>query len=242
MLLKTAKFVALVVTACALSVHAADLALLRNGYEIRHEARESVGENTRLYLNADRTSGYVEVKSDQIAGFQKDESASASPALPGSKPDANAPNNLVDVQAAVAAASKRHAIDTDLIASVIHAESSFNPRAVSPKGAQGLMQLMPGTASKLGVKDSFDADANVDGGTRYLSELLLRYNNDLQKALAAYNAGPHRVDQYKGVPPYRETRQYVARVIRDFNRKKMAAGVAAKHAPTTKANARKAKN
>jgi len=92
------------------------------------------------------------------------------------------------------------------------------------------------------VKDSFDADANVDGGTRYLRELLLRYNNDLQKALAAYNAGPHRVDQYKGVPPYRETRQYVARVIRDFNRKKMAAGVAAKHAPTTKANARKAKN
>jgi soluble lytic murein transglycosylase-like protein len=95
--------------------------------------------------------------------------------------------------------------------------------AVSPKGARGLMQLMPATAAKLGVQNSFDSQANVDGGTRYLRELLERYNGDLAKALAAYNAGPQRVEQYHGVPPYRETRVYVSSIIRDFNRKKLAA-------------------
>jgi soluble lytic murein transglycosylase-like protein len=118
--------------------------------------------------------------------------------------------------------SSRHHLDPDLINSVIHAESGFNPRAVSPKGAQGLMQLMPQTASKLGVGDAFDPNANVEGGTRYLRELLERYNFDLIKALAAYNAGPQRVEQYHGVPPYYETQAYVARIIRDFNRKKLA--------------------
>jgi len=85
-----------------------------------------------------------------------------------------------------------------------------------------LMQLMPGTASQLGVKNSFDPADNVDGGVRYLRALLLLYNNDMVKALAAYNAGPQRVQQYKGVPPYRETHAYVARVIKDYNRKKLA--------------------
>lgn len=240
MLLRTARFAACIITAvCGMNVDAAELALLRNGYEIRHETRESIGQNTRLYLNADRTSGYIEVASDQIVGFEKDESPSAPPSLPAPKHDATSPNKSIDVQATVAAASKAHGIDPDLIASVIHAESSFNPRAVSAKGAQGLMQLMPETASALHVKNSFDVDANVDGGTRYLRELLVRYNDDLQKALAAYNAGPHRVDQYKGVPPYRETRQFVARVIRDFNSKKTA--IAAKRTPSSKVETREAR-
>lgn len=116
----------------------------------------------------------------------------------------------------------RHGVDADLVEAVIRAESAFNPRAVSNKGAQGLMQLMPQTASKLGVPNAFDPQANVDGGTRYLRELLEKYNFDLIKALAAYNAGPQRVDQYHGVPPYRETRHYVASIVRDFNRKKLA--------------------
>ena len=102
----------------------------------------------------------------------------------------------------VNAASGRYRLDPDLVSSVIRAESGFKVHAISPKGAQGLMQLMPGTASKLGVPNAFDPEANVDGGTRYLRELLERYNFDLIKALAAYNAGPHRVEQYKGVPPY----------------------------------------
>src|SRR5208337_5542448 len=141
-------------------------------------------------------------------------------------------------------ASSRNQIDADFIASVIHAESANNPRAVSPKGAQGLMQLMPGTAGKLGVKDSFDPADNVDGGVRYLRELLLQYNGDIPKALAAYNAGPQRVEQYKGVPPYRETHAYVARIINDFNRKKLAERKQAqqKHADSAQPSMAQAKN
>jgi soluble lytic murein transglycosylase-like protein len=97
---------------------------------------------------------------------------------------------------------------------------------VSRKGALGLMQLMPATASKLGVKDSFDPEQNVNGGTQFLRELLVKYNGDAAKALAAYNAGPQRVQQYHGVPPYQETRQYVSKVIRDYNRRKAAAAKA----------------
>jgi soluble lytic murein transglycosylase-like protein len=195
-----------------LTLRAADLAILQNGFEIRHEQREVLGGNTRLYLTADPAAGFVDVPTIQIIRYavKPQESTSAAQSKP------------LDIKSVVDEASKTHSIDADLIASVIHAESRFNPRALSPKGAQGLMQLMPGTASKLGVTDAFDPHSNVDGGTRYLRELLLRYDDDLIKALAAYNAGPHRVDQYHGVPPYRETRLYVASIIRDFNQKKLA--------------------
>jgi soluble lytic murein transglycosylase-like protein len=128
-------------------------------------------------------------------------------------------------------------LDPDLVNSVIKAESGFNTRAVSPKGARGLMQLMPGTASQLGVPNAFDPQANVEGGTKYLRELLERYNFDLVKALAAYNAGPQRVEHFGGVPPYYETRAYVARIVRDFNKKKVAqqkAAAAAKKNSTVK--------
>ena len=110
---------------------------------------------------------------------------------------------------------------------------------VSPKGAQGLMQLMPGTASQLGVPNAFDPEANVDGGTKYLRELLERYNFDIVKALAAYNAGPQRVEQFGGVPPYYETRAYVARIVRDFNKKKVAQQKAAAAAAKKSAAAAK---
>jgi len=125
-------------------------------------------------------------------------------------------NQVVD------SASAAYHLDPDLVNSVIHAESGFNSHAVSPKGARGLMQLMPGTANQLGVNDAFDPQANVTGGSRYLRELLERYNFDLVKALAAYNAGPQRVEQYRGVPPFRETRAYVARIVHEYNTKKIA--------------------
>ena len=205
----------------------ADLAVLHNGFSIRHERRETLGPVTRLYLEADK-GGYVDIATNQIERFEKDQ---VPPPLNLAPPPPPKPQTLSEV---INTISDRHHIDPDLINSVIHAESGFNPRAVSPKGARGLMQLMPQTASKLGVSNSFDPGANVEGGTRYLSELLQRYNFDVIKALAAYNAGPQRVEQYRGVPPYYETRVYVAKIVRDYNRKKLAERKAA--AATAKLN------
>jgi soluble lytic murein transglycosylase-like protein len=123
----------------------------------------------------------------------------------------------------LARAGARHNIDADLLASVVQAESNGNARAVSRAGAEGLMQLMPGTALELGVRNSFAPEENIGGGTAYLDALLTRYHDDIALAVAAYNAGPAAVDRYRGIPPYAETRAYVARVIREFNRRKRAA-------------------
>ena len=204
----------LIVLSAASQLHAAELADLRNGFTLRHDHHEVVGETTRLYMSADPSAGYVDVPTEEIAGYEP---------APPDPTDAPAPiAKAADVKAIVAEVSAKNKLDADFIASVIAAESAGNTKAVSPKGARGLMQLMPGTADQLGVKDSFDPQANVDGGVRYLRQLLELYHYDVAKALAAYNAGPKRVDQYKGVPPYRETHAYVARIIKDYNRKKLA--------------------
>jgi len=229
----------------------AELAILRNGFTIRHDHRLMMGTTTRLYLAAD-DSNFTDVPTEEITGYEKDLSlpvpvpvpppanaraSIAAPSAPAksefaksgfakSGPAKSAPapplNEVVNI------ASAAYHLDPDLVNSVIHAESGFNAHAVSPKGARGLMQLMPGTASQLGVNDSFDPQANVTGGSRYLRELLERYDFDLVKALAAYNAGPDRVEQYRGVPPFRETRAYVARIVHEYNTKKTAQEKAAK--------------
>lgn len=206
----------LILMGVSLSASAADLAILKNGFSIRHERREVINQITRLYLDVNG-SGYIDVPTEDIVSFEKD--TTPQPAAVPANASTFRARNIADV---VAPASQKHLIDPALITSVIRAESGFNPRAVSSKGAQGLMQLMPGTAAKLGVQNAFEPTANVEGGTRYLHELLEYYHWDLVKALAAYNAGPQRVAQYGGVPPYRETHAYVARVIRDFNRQKLA--------------------
>ena len=112
----------------------------------------------------------------------------------------------------IVSAAREQGVEPALVKAVIAAESNFNPLAVSKKGAQGLMQLMPRTAESLGVDDAFEPRDNVGGGTRYLRVMLDRYG-DVSRALAAYNAGPKAVDRYRGIPPYRETRDYVARVL-----------------------------
>jgi len=110
-------------------------------------------------------------------------------------------------------AASRHGVSEDLVSAVIRVESGYNPHAVSPKGARGLMQLMPGTASLLGVRNSFDPRENIDGGVRHLRGLLDRFPNNLPLALAAYNAGEQAVTLYRGIPPYAETQGYVARIL-----------------------------
>ena len=234
--------VAILATA-ALPCLAGDVAVLKNGFEIRHERRAVMGDVTRLYVKADKSS-FVDVPTAEIDHFETAPDlpvTAAMPAVSARAPAANvrvpAPNvvqntsartisfparPVTDLNRVVNDASGRYRLDPDLVNSVIKAESDFHVRAVSPKGAQGLMQLMPGTANQLGVPNAFDPQANVDGGTKYLRELLERYNFDLVKALAAYNAGPERVERFGGVPPYYETRTYVARIVKDFNKKKIA--------------------
>jgi hypothetical protein len=224
----------------AIPCFATEVAVLKNGFSIRHERREVVGGVTRLYVNSEGSS-YVDVSTTDIEHFEKVFDLPASlgtsglhtapageAAVFGSDREPVGPQPEVDLNQVVNAASARYRLDPDFVSSVIRAESGFNVRAVSPKGARGLMQLMPGTASQLGVRNAFDAQANIEGGTRYLRELLERYHFDLVKALAAYNAGPQRVEKFGGVPPYYETRVYVARVVRDFNKKKVAQAKSAK--------------
>jgi soluble lytic murein transglycosylase-like protein len=120
--------------------------------------------------------------------------------------------NLQAFAAEIRRAAQKHGVDEAIIRAIIHAESAYRPNVVSPKNAQGLMQLIPATARRFGVNDAFDPAQNIDGGVQYLAFLLKRYKNDLTLAAAAYNAGKGAVDRYKGVPPYRETRNYVVRV------------------------------
>ncbi|KZC20147.1 lytic transglycosylase [Rhodanobacter denitrificans] len=120
--------------------------------------------------------------------------------------------NLIAYADTIRAASIEYGVDEAFLRAIIHAESAFNPRALSLKGAQGLMQLMPGTASDMGVLDAFDSDQNIRGGARYLGLLLRDFDGNERLAAAAYNAGPGAVQRYKGVPPYAETQVYVERV------------------------------
>jgi soluble lytic murein transglycosylase-like protein len=225
-----------------LSAFAAEIAVLRNGFSIRFERKELIGSTTRLYT----ATGYMDIASDQIESFEAEETP-VNPELQAGAPAGIQPQpatqsgtqsatqlapqplalaakttQSVDLDQVVRDASSRNRLDPDFVNSVIKAESNFKTRAVSKKGAQGLMQLMPGTAAKLGVADPFDPKANVEAGTAHLSALLDQYHNDPIKALAAYNAGAHRVKQYNGVPPYRETRAYIRQIVRDFNAKKRA--------------------
>lgn len=220
-----------------LSAFAGQIAILRNGFTIHFDHKEQSGSSTRLYTG----TGYLDIASDQIASYDVDETpvtpdpqpAPQPAALTGAQPSVAQPATVamqkpataaqnVDLDQVVREASSKNRLDPDFVASVIRAESNFKAHAVSKKGAQGLMQLMPSTAAQLGVADPFDPKANVEAGTAHLSALLDLYKDDPIKALAAYNAGAHRVKQYNGVPPYRETRDYINKIVRDFNARKRA--------------------
>lgn len=192
---------------------------MRDGFDLICDHRQVVGDRVRLYFST-AESGFVEVNPQDILGSETVELPTPKPIVAPAMTTPLADPTAAEIHELVAKAGRAHDLDVDLLASVIRAESNGNVHAVSRTGARGLMQLMPGTAGQLGVGDSFHAEENIDGGTRYLNELLIRYHDNLALGLAAYNAGPAAVDKYHGIPPYRETRAYVARIIRDFNRRK----------------------
>ena len=211
---------------------------LSNGFTMTCDHHAQVEAKTRLYLSAGEDN-YIEFPNDELTTVEVVPDPPAQPAQIEIKtPKADANLNAADVGEMLARAGKEHNLDVDLLASVVKAESGGNARAVSRAGAQGLMQLMPETATGMGVQDSFQPDQNVRGGSAYLDALLKRYQDNLALALAAYNAGPAAVDKYHGIPPYHETRAYVARVIHEFNRRVVAreaqkrSAVAATSAPS----------
>jgi Transglycosylase SLT domain len=212
-------------TATVLPLRAAEQITLRNGFEITCNHHGTANRRVRLYMEKGNES-YIEVAPGDIASVEHipdpppPPSPDPSPApAPVSDLRSDVKLSPADLNEMLAKAGHEHNVDMDLLASVVKAESGGNARAVSRAGAQGLMQLMPATAADLGVSDSFKPEQNVRGGSTYLDELLTRYHDNLALALAAYNAGPAAVDKYNGIPPYRETKLYVARVIHEFNRR-----------------------
>jgi len=218
--LHRALIVAVVALIASPIAHAFDRVTLRNGFSYDCAHREPLADGrVRLYLSSGDSS-YIDLPASEIESVATLPDPPPAPAKTASRPTA-------DVRSLLSHAGEQHDIDVELLASVVHAESDGRANAVSRTGAQGLMQLMPGTAHNLGVKDSFQPDQNINGGTAYLDALLTRYHDNLALALAAYNAGPAAVDKYHGIPPYRETRAYVARVMNEFKRRKLAAEHAA---------------
>jgi soluble lytic murein transglycosylase-like protein len=226
---------AAILAALAPAAQAGERVTLRNGFEIRCNHHAEVNGRTRLYLSSSEDN-YIEFPPQEIADFEKYPDPPPQPTLAEKPPTAppatrkDSKLNPADLHEMLIKAGNDHNLDVDLLASLVKAESGGNANAVSSAGAQGLMQLMPGTANQLGVKDSFEPSQNVTGGTTYLDALLTRYHDNLSLALAAYNAGPEAVDKYHGIPPYHETRVYVARVIHEFNRRVLAREAEARRA------------
>jgi soluble lytic murein transglycosylase-like protein len=205
-----------VLMAYAIPASAGENVVLTNGFRLHAERHQVDGKIVRVFAS----SGVVEMPAASIAGYEEDDWVSR-PA------PAQTPAPVVEPKPAAVAltpadlanqAAKKYQLPDSFVRSVMKAESGFQPNAVSPKGAIGLMQLMPETARVLGV-DPRDPHQNADAGAQYLRELLARYENDPDQvllALAAYNAGPGAVDRYHGVPPYRETREYILRVLKNW--------------------------
>ena len=220
-------FAAAAIIAAGAPAYAGEHVTLATGFAMECVSHEAVGDKIRCYSDAPAAGAdrnYVDVAASSVVRVEFVPDPPPAPAAAVAKPEAAAPSfgqpTVVELKQLLAKAGAQHNIDAELLASVVHAESGGHVQAVSRTGARGLMQLMPGTALALGVKDAFVADQNVEGGTKYLDALLTRYHDNIALALAAYNAGPGAVDRYHGVPPFRETRAYVASVIREFNRRK----------------------
>jgi len=196
-----ATLVSLLLAGTAVPVRA-EIALLASGLTLKLASHRTEGETAVLLLEG---GGEIALPRSAVRGFVPDEVVA--------EVDLPKGGNL---RTLAAAAARRHGIDPELVLAVVGVESAFQPEAVSPKGAQGLMQLMPETAASLGVKDALDPAENLDAGVRHLGSLLTLYGGDVTRALAAYNAGQGAVARHGGVPPFRETRAYVRKVLERY--------------------------
>ena len=185
----------------------ADYLVLRSGARLNVSSYELVGDVYRVQING----GSAAIAASDVVAIEPEEIFVAAPRLPL----AEAPFGEL-----IRKAAEKYEVDPDLVFSVVAAESNFNPRAVSRRNARGLMQLLPETARRFGVKDVYDPQQNIDAGTRYLRILLKQYRGDLALTLAAYNAGPGAVDRYGRVPPYNETIAYVRAIRKTYAQRK----------------------
>jgi soluble lytic murein transglycosylase-like protein len=198
----------------------AEYVVLRSGQRLKVTGYQLIGDKYHLQLSG----GFVDIAAADVVAIEPEDVFTPVPPTVAPQP---LYRDLVE------AAAKRYNMDADLITSVIAVESNFDPKAVSRKNARGLMQLLPETAAQLGVKNIDDPAENIDAGTRYLRDLLQKYNNDLALALAAYNAGPDKVQLYGRVPPYAETISYVRRVKSGYATSKSKASAKTPPAPGT---------
>ncbi len=196
------------------SAWAEEMACLKNGRTLTIQSHQTLADRTRLIIT---DSDFIEMDPVLIDHF---EPVTPSISLPAKQTDVPAGESSLpktfqplQIQPAIKEVAKKYSLDHKLITAMIRAESNFNPYALSPKGAQGLMQLMPETALQMKVRNVYDIRENLDAGARYLKQLLNNYQNDLALALAAYNAGPAAVSLYGGIPPFPETRQYIQNVL-----------------------------
>jgi len=204
----------LLVAVAAFPAFSGEIVEFTDGRSMPVAAVSRDGEMTVLTLDG---GGQIAVPNHRIVDWVRARPAAVEPVPPAAASTAwrSVAGRYAEI---IGQAARRHAIDPALLTAVAQVESAFDPRAVSPKGAQGLLQLMPATAARFGVRDAFDAGQNVDGGARYLSWLMQRYEGQTELALAGYNAGEGRVDRYQGIPPYRETQNYVTRVLAGVDR------------------------
>jgi soluble lytic murein transglycosylase-like protein len=201
--------------ALAAQSFAGEFAVLATGSRLRADRHEFEGATVKLYQ---KDGGFTQLDASLVTGFEQEVEApvaadapAAAPVAPPVVAAAKAPRELVE------AAARKNGLPPNFVHSVVSAESGYKTDAVSPKGAIGLMQLMPATAQTYGV-NPHDPGQNVEAGAAYLRELLIKYNGDARLALAAYNAGPGAVSKYNGVPPYAETQTYIERVLRKYKK------------------------
>ncbi len=199
---------------CSLPLWSAQFAVLQSGFHLPFDRAEKSNGELRLY----RGDGHITLReSDVVEWIQEDDPKPT----PQPQPQPEPPKPQPTVKELIAAAANKHGLPEHFVSSVAGAESAHQQSALSPKGAIGVMQLMPSTARALGV-DPQDVRENIEGGTKLLRDLLIQYQDDpdqVRKALAAYNAGPGAVKKYNGIPPYRETQNYVDRVLKNYQAK-----------------------